>query len=223
MEKYLTKKTEKIVSALYLVTSMIKDDDSIKWRIREESMSFISTATLFNTTTPIEKDHALESFSVSSQTLVSLLNISSVSGLISKMNSSIISNEIEKLVEFLRTNVPSEVHSAGYILSDSFFATDLEQLSFESQDKHYHKGHGNQSVVATRTQNKALMIKDKKNNRQEIILNLLKKDSNLTIKDFTKVIKNCSEKTIQRELIVLVEKGFIKRVGERRWSTYSLA
>ena len=219
MEKYLTVKSEKIVSALYLVSGIIKDEDSIKWKIREEAMSFISTATLFNTTSPIEKDRALEAFEVSSNTLISFLNISSVSGLISKMNSSIIIHELETLIGFLHKNIQSEVHSAGYILSDSFFATDEPSALGAGS----YKGHDIKQKTELTTKNKALLIKDKKNSRQENIISLLKKDSNLTIKDFTKVIKDCSEKTIQRELISLVEKGLIKRVGERRWSTYSLA
>lgn len=214
MEKYLALKSEKIVSALYLVTGIIKDDDSMKWKIREESMSFISTATLFNTTSPIDKDRALEAFAASSNILISFLNICSISGLISKMNSSIIIHELEILMDVLHKNIPSEVHSAGYILSDSFFATDtLPEIS---------KGQESSSRTKERPKIKALIVKDKKNDRRESIISLLKKDSNLTIKDFTKVIKDCSEKTIQRELIVLVEKGVIKRVGERRWSTYSL-
>ena len=218
MEKYLAVKSEKIVSALYLVTGIIKDDDSIKWKIREESMSFISTATLFNTTSPIEKDHALAAFEASSNALISFLNICSVSGLVSKMNSSIIIHELETLVAFLHKNIPREVHSAGYILSDSFFATDVQPaLSIPTI-----KGQNSFERTEKEPKNKTLLIKDKKNNRQENIISLLKKDSNLTIKDFTKVIKDCSEKTIQRELISLVEKGLIKRVGERRWSTYSL-
>ncbi|MDQ5893206.1 MAG: hypothetical protein QG640_217 [Patescibacteria group bacterium] len=221
MERYLTKKSEKIASALYLVTSVIKDDDSIKWKIREEAMSFISTALLFKATSPLEKDRALESFSASSETLISFLNICMISGLISRMNSTIIIHELELLMEFLSKNIPKEVHSAGYILSDSFFATDVQPTLSNSQVA-TDKGHKNHSRTDDMNKNKALMIKDKKNSRQENIIGLLKKDSNLTIKDFTKVIKDCSEKTIQRELILLVEKGVIKRVGERRWSTYSL-
>jgi hypothetical protein len=42
------------------------------------------------------------------------------------------------------------------------------------------------------------------------------------MKDFVKVIPECSEKTIQRELLDLVGKGVLKKEGERRWSTYSL-
>jgi hypothetical protein len=36
------------------------------------------------------------------------------------------------------------------------------------------------------------------------------------------MIKDCSEKTIQRELIVLVSEKVVKKEGERRWSVYSI-
>jgi DeoR/GlpR family transcriptional regulator of sugar metabolism len=36
------------------------------------------------------------------------------------------------------------------------------------------------------------------------------------------VIKDVSEKTIQRELISLIEAGIILKTGERRWSRYSI-
>ncbi len=62
----------------------------------------------------------------------------------------------------------------------------------------------------------------RKDSRKTIIIELLKKDSNLTIKDFTRVLNDCSEKTIQRELLSLVAGGVLKKEGERRWSTYSL-
>lgn len=65
-------------------------------------------------------------------------------------------------------------------------------------------------------------LKDIKDKRQNIIIALVKKHRTLTIKGFTGVIKDCSEKTIQRELLSLVEKKVLKKEGERRWSTYSL-
>ena len=65
------------------------------------------------------------------------------------------------------------------------------------------------------------VVKDK-NNRREIILSMLKSGVKLTIKDFAKNIKDCSEKTIQRELLSLVSEGVLKKEGERRWSKYFL-
>lgn len=60
-------------------------------------------------------------------------------------------------------------------------------------------------------------------NRRSLIVGLLRTKSNLTIKDFSAVIKGCSDKTIQRELQSLVKSGVLKKEGERRWSRYSLS
>ena len=70
----------------------------------------------------------------------------------------------------------------------------------------------------------AVVIGDnvKKTNRQNIILGLIKKKKELTIKDIALVIKDCSEKTIQRELNSFIASGILKRAGVRRWSKYSL-
>ena len=64
--------------------------------------------------------------------------------------------------------------------------------------------------------------REDKSNRQEIIIGLLKSNKELGIKDFIKDIPSCSEKTIQRELIVLVSKGQVVKTGAKRWSRYSL-
>lgn len=64
-----------------------------------------------------------------------------------------------------------------------------------------------------------------KRTRRDAILALFKdnKGRELTIKDISGIITDCSEKTIQRELIALMAEGKIKKRGERRWSRYSLA
>lgn len=63
----------------------------------------------------------------------------------------------------------------------------------------------------------------RKNDRAEAIIRVLRKKDNLTIKDIAAVVSGCSEKTIQRELVALVNQNVLKRVGERRWSRYLLA
>ncbi len=59
--------------------------------------------------------------------------------------------------------------------------------------------------------------------RRNTILKLIKDKHEVTIKDITSIISDCSEKTIQRELLSLVESGVLKRTGEKRWSKYALA
>ena len=50
----------------------------------------------------------------------------------------------------------------------------------------------------------------------------IKEKDKINVKDVTKVVRDCSEKTLQRELVSLVGKGVLVKEGERRWSTYSL-
>ena len=59
--------------------------------------------------------------------------------------------------------------------------------------------------------------------RRARILKLIKDKREVTIKDITNHFPELSEKTIQRELIAFVETGVLKKVGERRWSRYSIA
>ncbi len=62
-----------------------------------------------------------------------------------------------------------------------------------------------------------------KTERQELIVKTIASKGELSIKDLEGVVKGCSEKTIQRELLSLVELGILQKSGERRWSRYSLA
>jgi len=54
------------------------------------------------------------------------------------------------------------------------------------------------------------------------IVELVKRKGRVSVKDVSDVIKDCSEKTLQRELVSLVGEGVLKKEGERRWSTYLL-
>ena len=54
------------------------------------------------------------------------------------------------------------------------------------------------------------------------IIAVLRKQASATIKDFSAVATECSEKTIQRLLIEMVQRGVLKRSGSRRWSRYSM-
>jgi DNA-binding transcriptional ArsR family regulator len=58
--------------------------------------------------------------------------------------------------------------------------------------------------------------------RAERILTVLEAKPAATIKDIAEVITDVSEKTIQRELNSLIEKGQVIREGERRWSRYTI-
>ena len=144
------------------------------------------------------------------------------------MNHALLVGEIDKIVGLLRDRLAASAENAGYVLSEHFFKTpDLfgsgkpEVGSLKPAAGSIGQANKNQLNQAI-SQGQAA-VQQKKSQRQESIISVLKGQSNITIKDFSKVIKDCSEKTIQRELSAMVQAGLVKKMGEKRWSRYSLA
>lgn len=208
-ENYLFKKTEKIVAAIYLVSNLLKDKEPIKWKLRERSMSLMSSALVLNDELSFDKDLAIKDMFFDLSEILSTTSLANLSGLLSPMNYNILSSELEKVLKYLKDNFVIDREKNGYILSEKFFKEDI-------------------AIASKSDMSAKSVIKDnmpeapKKNTRKTAIIDLLKTRSNLTVKDVAQVVTDCSEKTIQRELIELVSQGLVKREGERRWSRYSL-
>lgn len=56
--------------------------------------------------------------------------------------------------------------------------------------------------------------------RSEIILSFIEQQQSASIKDIVTLFPDVSEKTVQRELIALLQAGKISKKGEKRWSVY---
>lgn len=207
------KKTEKLISALYLLTSFFSDLEPMKWRLRGLGSKLLS----------VKESRSLV------QEIMSLLTVSKNAGLISDMNHEIIHREFgnllpknESLGEIFKkietheepVLVAKEVHNRSEEKSVTNYLPRPSEL-------HVFKDRPVREVV------KSESLKDgavalKKSGRQSAILNLLKKKPEIMIKDITPHIEGVSEKTIQRELLSLVKDGILKKEGEKRWSRYSL-
>jgi hypothetical protein len=61
-----------------------------------------------------------------------------------------------------------------------------------------------------------------KEKRHSNIINILKQKKDASINDICNLFKDCSSKTIQRDLIELIKNKKVVKRGDRRWSTYSL-
>jgi hypothetical protein len=181
---------------------------------------------------PGDKSFVIQNLFSSALETISLLNIAKLSNLISPMNHKLLVGEIDNVLGLLRDKLASNAENAGYVLSEDFFKTpSMFSTGFKTDNSNIKYQKSNTKKDNVKSDNQASMESDskgqvdvieKKSNRQEAIVSILKGQSNLTIKDFAKVIHDCSEKTIQRDLIELVDRGIVKREGERRWSRYSL-
>jgi len=226
---YIFKKTEKITAALYLVSGLLKDDEPIKWELRDRGVDLLSSSFAASSAVPGDKNAIIQSLFTAALETISLLNVAKVCNLVSEMNHKLLVREIDQIVGMLRDRLAQNAENAGYVLSESFFRTpDLFSSGFKADsrsdqaDLYRRRGIGEGTAAKDGNLSKGHSNQIKKNDRQEQILGLLRQRSPLSIKDFSKVIMNCSEKTIQRELQELVDKGLVKKAGERRWSRYSL-
>jgi hypothetical protein len=225
---YIFKKTEKITAALYLVSGLLKDDEPLKWELRDRGMDLLSSSFSASSSLPGDKNAVIQSLFTAALETMSLLNVAKISNLISEMNHHLLVREIDQVITLMRDRLAQNAENAGYILSESFFKTpDLFSSGFRSDQAAGSKGHDANltllnNVKSNQRHGNSQNGQMKKTQRQQAIVTVLKGQSGLTIKDFSKVIRDCSEKTIQRELLDLVEKGIVKKEGERRWSRYSL-
>ena len=205
MNSYLYKKVEKIAAAIHIVTNLLDDKEPLKWELRKLSLCLLDVPNVYLTK------------------IVSVLDIASYAGLVSQMNFSIIKTEIEKVLNDIEKDKEKAPNVS--VLTDEFFGVKSSPLIGLPERKNSEfrgvKKELNLLVQKKMLESGQIADENHKDTRKEIILEMLKKRPKLSIKDFAEVITDCSEKTIQRELLTLVKKGFIKKEGERRWSTYS--
>ncbi len=84
--------------------------------------------------------------------------------------------------------------------------------------------HGRETkITQPRTKTSAPKTNATKDLRHENILKILKQKRDASINDICALFKDCSSKTIQRDLSDLIEKNLVVKKGLRRWSTYNLA
>ena len=245
---FVFKKTNRLVKAIYLLTSLMSDKEPMRERSRA-----VANKMLENVLGMSDRIWGEETFQKNLLSAVSevstLFDVAENTKMMSKMNHQIIMAELRKLSDFLVTSsanyssakiafepnlfdgnydyVPDQTFSSTSFKQNSDIVGDLFVKDTEGSDKGQSilteniKNDSNNKMSFAKAFVPTKIIKDK-NSRQEIILSMLKSGVKLTIKDFAKNIKDCSEKTIQRELLSLVSKGVLKKEGERRWSKYFL-
>lgn len=241
------KKAERLTLALYMITDLFNQHEPLKWKLRTNVVSLLSFMLVHAKEESRQKvSNACSGALCLVDEILSPLELAARIRLISPMNFSILREEFFALSELLRQqagegglstdftfpeqffHIPKEVkkeepHSALAQPQDIILDTDYArkgQKDIKGQNN-FQKGQGikdNNIKDATRS----IPKKDEKIIRKEKIKQLLSARGPLTIKDILSTINDCGEKTLQRELVSLIQEGSVKRVGERRWSTYTL-
>ena len=223
-------KTHKLITALYMVTDIIDKDEPIRGKLRTLGTEIISDMH----SVPAEAGNKIAE-------TVSFLNIASAMNFISEMNCTILKKEFLELQGsiqeytdmkptwlaefFTKENNPyptsplsrgkSGVYKGHTRIGVQKGSTLMKALSDKTQAMSNSKARLNMLGLALHTQ------------RREEIKNSIKANGgNATIKDIkgkaSGSLVNCGKKTLQRELVSMVRDGVLRKIGEKRWSRYSL-
>lgn len=234
-DKYLSfiyAKGQKILSAVYLITDILKDVEPIKWEVRRLSVNLLGDVHNF-THSNSRIDESYTKIKSTSNHLISILVVLSNSGSISTRNIKIIIEEIDKIVSHVGSVAKAE-HSAtdeenevveklknllgGSIekpvnsIKDMSFIKDINVLNKQQSEIK------SQSPVYKKT-NANLFVKIA---RKNAILNIIKDKRVATLKDIEVAFPDLSNKTVQREIVSLITEGLIKQEGKKRWAKYTL-
>lgn len=243
-------KVNKLASAVYLVTSFFSDREPLKWKLRDLSAHLVSSSLSFKSYLFDERDYAGLENRQTILEINSLLAVAKNVGLVSEANFNLLSQEFSKYLEFIGFPAGLEERDGRGVLSEKFFATHQKEAQLppkesenpikdknieQPQNRSLSAGylpsirpHSSHSESKPRLENTEKPLKQfgavsvKKNSRQSVIISLLKRKKEIMIKDVSPLISGCSEKTIQRELSAMVAAGILKKIGEKRWSRYTL-
>ena len=94
---FISKKTEQIATALYLVSDTIETEDPIRHRIREKAVDIVSVGKSLDLLSAVEKHFEFHELKSMLAEVTSLLSIAHIVGDISEMNKRILAGEGKKL------------------------------------------------------------------------------------------------------------------------------
>jgi len=232
---YLYKKAERLAKAIHLITPAFSETVSLKVRLERISIDLVDASIL----PPLASRTALSRELLA---LSSILSIARTSGTLSTMNADLIVREAHQLLsEIVSYEEPrlsfEEIPSLASLAKTSAASDSRERSGLRSvaritydpaldtpegpEHKGQSKGHIKDTIPSATSEKGA--GKNANGERRESILDVLRTKGPSYIKDISMIVRDVSEKTIQRELSALVAEGTVKRKGDRRWTTYEVA
>lgn len=214
-QAFLVRKSERLASALYVITGFVPQDEPVRTRLRACALDLIHRSTDKDSL----KGPGAEAFGSTCVEITTILGTAQSGGLISPMNAKLIADEYTALASFVRDNQETLIERDSHV---------QENISEPQPAPVISIGHlsrtRNKPLNKTRTSslvNKANTIS--KSDRRNVVLNTIPTVGSISIKDVSSSLPEYGEKTIQRELLSLVREGVLIKEGERRWSTYRKA
>lgn len=219
------KKTEKIVSVIFYILSETKTNASVEMHVQSIKDRALKTHELsLETLTlqPHEQHDGLLRFQYGLVALESTLRIANTAGVIPQDIFMLLADQLDSVMRYINNHF---LQGSGLSVEE-LTEVAVPKSSPASTPKPRPVGQVSRqrrvNIPAGDISTDAYLVYSQLTDRAERIKTVLEAKPQATVKDISEVITDVSEKTIQRELNSLIEKGQVLREGERRWSRYSV-
>lgn len=235
------KKIERIVVALQLVTNKLDAADSTRKALRELCVTLLKDTLALRDGFQSTSSAAVDTIVSHMRLVLSLVDVLHVSGSLSENNARVIKGACARFVVFLN-NAETARFAESLELTDEYFGgSDQERVALEksvlTESKNTHQSSAITAMSESAPQVAQATTQPQQKNgprkpaatphnlpesadRRGGILAVIDARGKATVKDIGAVVTGCSEKTIQRELNAMIAEGQLRKVGERRWTTY---
>ncbi len=217
------KKMERLMTATHMVTNNVPKSESSRERIRDIANSLLTdTIKLRGGFTSLGTD-ALENIIAQVRLLLSLLDALYTSGLVSEMNLRILKNAYIDFTQSLEAMSATRA-AEGVELTAEYFSQ-APQLSTTSTTLAPRVGHidAAQPIAEGKSRVQKQSAKERRSSaRVSAIIDFITKRGSVGTGDLAQVITDCSSKTLQRDLTMLVASGKLVKSGHKRWTKYAL-
>jgi len=214
------KRTERIIIAVYLLTNAVPESEPARSSVRACAHELMGEVLTLRVGLRAAGDERIGAIGAQARELISLVWALHVAGYISRHNAEIVMQAIDDL---------------GAFVQNARVSTLSEHMTFSKQDmspaptqavarkQPVDKSPTEKTAGSAHSDNGHNVRYNNDTNRQSSILDILRNSGELGIKDISSQIIGCSEKTVQRELSALIEKGLVRKKGKKRWSTYGIS
>ena len=210
---YIYKKSERLAKAIHLVAPAFKDIKALRDRIHRLAVDLVDASVPGPAIVKETRSRELRALS-------SVLSMARSAGILSVMNVDIIRRETHQLLQEIAGYEDPRL-SLGEAPS---LASLLKATPEPRREQPLSRAVLKESEPVRKTfVNGHASDKKDKNGRRDSILSIVRSKGPVEIKDISTLIRDVSEKTIQRELQALIDEGKIKRTGERRWTRYAVS
>lgn len=217
----LYRRAERLASAIVLLTNHVHQKDILRIKARESSIDILDHVIDIRDEMRSFNSSHISDLKMSVRKTISLVRLLGVSGSVSLQNAEIVVEALDELLAFLAASRRSALSETVAMNREDFIDTRESYRPIDMRTAQAVHSVSDTQVEAPVAQGGIGQSTQSVSSRSQAILEVLRHQGEMGIRQIVSNLPEYSEKMIQRELVELVAVGRVKKTGLKRWSRYT--